>query len=101
MKALALIALLACTGCVTARQGFYMGQGADIATTAYALDHGFAEGNPLADDMQDVLIMKATGIILFELAAHIWPDHADAIYKVGGVMGAVPAALNVYTIRSN
>ena len=91
---------LACTGCSTARQGFYAGQGLDVATTAYGLNNGFVEANPLADDMQDVLILKAGLVLLVEGIAHLDPDHADIYYTIGAVGGAVAGGVNLYTIGS-
>ena len=94
-----MLALMA-SGCITARQGFYAGQGMDVATTAYGLNNGFTEANPLADDMQDVLILKAGLVLLVEGIAHLDPDRADAYYTIGGVIGAVAGGVNLYTIGS-
>ena len=88
------------SGCITARQGFYAGQGLDVGTTAYALNNGFAEGNPLADDMQGVLVLKAGLVLLVEGIAHLDPDHADTYYKIGGVVGTLAGGINLYTIGS-
>ena len=98
----AIVCLLAVlmSGCATARQGFYAGQGLDVATTAYGLNNGFAEGNPLADDMQDVLVLKAGLVLLVEGIAHLDPDRADTYYKIGGVVGALAGGINLYTIGS-
>ena len=95
-----MLALMA-SGCVTARQGFYAGQGLDVGTTAYALNNGFVEGNPLADDMQDVLILKAGLVLLVEGIAYFDPDRANLYYTIGGVVGAVQGGINLYTILSN
>ena len=81
--------VLACTGCVSPRQHFCIGQGFDAAITFQALevDGGYREGNPLADDMQQVLIMKAVMMLIVETAAYYNPDKADTYYKIGAVIG--------------
>lgn len=91
-----LVALL--TGCGTARAHMYYGQGADLATTWYAIEDGAEESNPLADDVEDVAWMKAGVCCIVELAAHIWPEYRDNIYKVGAWAGYLAGAQNVVQI---
>ena len=86
------------SGCGTARQHLYMGQGLDYATTDYALDHGFSESNPLAETSEDVLIMKAVVIGLVELAAWWDKENADTYYWVGAFAGYSAGAWNVHEI---
>ncbi len=85
-------------GCSSPRQNFYAGQGFDVATTQYGLEHGFEEANPLADDMQGVLLMKVVYVGITEALAHMFPDDADLIYNAGGVIGLGAGAWNTYTI---
>ena len=58
--ALVLITII-CAGCGTARQNFYRGQGLDVVTTGYGLEikDDYEEANPLCDNYEQVLILKA------------------------------------------
>ena len=96
----ALAVVLAFTGCASPRQHFYAGQGFDTATTYYALeiDGGFEEGNPMADDMQGVLLMKLVGIGIFEGLAYLFPEQADKIYTIGAISGYGAGAWNTYQV---
>ena len=103
LAAAALLAVLLLSGCMTPQQHFYAGQGADLATTYYALevDGRFEEGNPMADDFWEVCIMKAVVIGLTELAAHKFPESANVIYWVGAIAGYTPSAWNTYQLATH
>jgi len=87
------------TGCanISPRERFYIGQGADLMTTHWALDHqeGFYEKNPAADTTHDVFVLKLGLVALVEALAHADPERANLYYNIGGIMGYVPAAWNV------
>lgn len=85
------------SGCTTTRTQFYCGQAADLSTTYYALemDGNYYEQNPLADDFQDVLLMKAAYVGVVELFAYLWPEQAETFYFIGAIGGYAPAAYNM------
>lgn len=91
---------LLCSGCSTPRRNFYAGQSLDLATTYYALEmrSGFKEGNPLADDMGDVMIMKLSAVSVVELMAHVFPSSASPVYWTGAIAGYAAGGMNLYTI---
>ena len=93
-----ILVTLAYSGCTTAQTHLYGGQGADALSSWYGLevDGRFAEGNPNADGIEDLLILKAIGIVLFETLAHVDPGQADTYYTIGAIMGYIPAAHNIY-----
>jgi len=94
MAGLAMALLFAC-GCGTARQHMYAGQAFDLGSTAVMLNQrGFYEANPLADDVQDVLILKAVFCGIVELMVWADPEHAKGYYKFGAVAGYVAGAWN-------
>ena len=93
-----ILVTLAYSGCTTAQTNLYGGQGADALSSWYGLevDGRFAEGNPNADGIKDVLIMKAIGIVLFETLAHVDPDQAGTYYTIGAMTGYISATHNIY-----
>jgi len=94
MVALAIVAIFGC-GCGTARQHMYAGQALDAGTTAVMLNQrGFYEANPLADDVQDVLILKAVFCGIVELMAWADPEPAAGYYKFGAWAGYVAGTWN-------
>ena len=96
-----ILILLTCNGCITSRQGLYVGQLADVATTAVALHDGAEEGNPMCENIEDVLIMKACTLLIAEGAAYLWPKYANAIYAGVGINGAGFALWNTSQIIIN
>jgi len=98
--AIALVIIMLASGCASPRQNFYAGQGFDYGTTHYALEinGGFEETNPLANNMQDVLLMKLVAVGVFEGLAHLFPKDADRIYWIGAVTGYGAGAWNIYQV---
>jgi len=92
--------LIACTGC-TPRMHMYAGQGLDLASTYDALERhdGFYEANPLADDVQGVLLLKVAGIGFIELLAHLCPEKADTLYAIGAIVGYGAGIHNIYEVN--
>ena len=84
------------------------GQGADIGTTAYALNSGrFEEANPLlGDSLGRILLTKAgvtggIGILMKLLERTGDPEKVKAAKLAGyvsGAAGAIPAAMNIRTL---
>lgn len=72
MRALALILMLT-VGCATTPKSEYFAMGcaaADLVTTAYALDQGATEANPLAVDGYEV-----ASLALFSVLTHLGLRH--------------------------
>ena len=92
-----------CAGCGTARQNFYFGQGLDVVTTGYGLEinGGYNEGNPMCDNYEQVLILKAVTIGLVEFAVWAYPESADTIYRIGAIGGYIAGGANLYTLSRN
>ena len=88
--------VLSITGCASPRQNFYGGQMLDAETTVYALEQGYADMNPFIDQPQDVVLLKLAYIGLIEFMAYLYPDYADTVYCVGGIMGYGLGAYNVF-----
>jgi hypothetical protein len=81
----------------------FAGQGADAASTAYNFSRGYRESNPLYGQdpsLARILAVKAgmtggLGLLMHQLAAHGHPGAAKVLGYVGGIGGAVPAAINL------
>ena len=88
------------TGCLSPHERFYAAQGADVVTTYYALEHdeGFYEANPFADDIQDVLIMKAIIIGATKLAVYLYPESKNTCYWIGTIAGSTATGWNLFEL---
>ena len=79
------------------------GQGADAASTAYNYSRGYRESNPLyGQDPSLGRIMAVKGLeagglamLMRQLAQHDHPTAAKLLGYIGGIGGAVPAAINL------
>lgn len=79
------------------------GQGADAASTAYNYSRGYRESNPLYGQDPSLARILATkgietgllGLLMHQLGAHGHPGAAKAVGYIGGIGGAVPAAINL------
>lgn len=90
-------------GCakMTPKAHYYTGQfGADGLTTWCALDRGFTEMNPIADDIQDVLLLKLIFTGFVETTVYFYPELADTLYTIGAVVGYTAGGWNTYQILS-
>lgn len=81
----------------------FAGQGADAASTAYNFSRGYKESNPMYGSdpsLAKILAVKAgmaggLGLLIHHLASSGHPDVAKILGYIGGVGGAIPAAINM------
>ena len=79
------------------------GQGADMASTAFNMNRGYGESNPAFGtnpSLAKILAMKAgltggIGLLMHHMAANGHPTAAKVLGYMGGIGGAIPAAINL------
>ena len=95
---MAVVLVLVCVGCGTARQHCYVGQiVVDLGSSYYAIevDSRFSEGNPNIETIGQLALAKVIVMAAIECGAYLFPDCADTLYWIGGFGGYGAGAWNV------
>lgn len=100
----ALISLLVILtgGCVTPARLGDIGQGADLATTVYGIEHrGHEEQNPAVSDLSTagLILVKLAGNALLYWMADRWPEGADRIHYIRAGFGFAATAYNLQAYK--
>jgi hypothetical protein len=93
-----LVLFLVLQGCAATAIAAHAG---DLGTTAYALDRGYIEQNPVFGEAPAMLALAAAKggfLALSWLATQVAPEHKGLIWTLSTVVGAVPVVLNVWTV---